>query len=286
MRKLISLALLVITLLNSYDNQITWPWERDHAVPDAPTAEVPTDVPVEPPVETASPEPPPEFDELPELTPTPTPEPYDYGKPVAEREAVENEWFADAVFIGDSRTDGLRLYSGIRGVDFISYKGLTVFDVMNDKAVIQAGEEKIGPLQALTRKQYAKVYVSLGVNELGYNHDAEFADTYRALVDKVKELQPDADIYLQSLIPVSTEKCAQTKQPYYVTNEKIAVYNAIIETIAAEKEVYYLNVKEVMVDENGELPLDASSDGIHFYRGGYITWYEYLKTHTVEDDAE
>ena len=36
------------------------------------------------------------------------------------------DYFADALFIGDSRTDGLRLYSGIKGADFYCYKGLTV----------------------------------------------------------------------------------------------------------------------------------------------------------------
>ena len=218
-------------------------------------------------------------------TPTPTPEPYDYTLPVPESPAVDDRWFADAVFIGDSRTDGLRLYSGIQNADFLCYKGLTIFEVMNDKAVIAADDGKISVFQALEQKQYAKVYLMLGLNELGYFNDQGFADTYGVMVDRLKELQPDADIYLQALIPVSTEKCLQTKQPYYVTNEQIAIYNEIIEEIAAEKEVYLLNVKEVMVNEDGELPVDASADGIHFHKEGYQTWYEYLKTHTVEDPA-
>ncbi len=216
--------------------------------------------------------------------PTPTPTPYDYTAPVPETEAVADDWFADAVFIGDSRTDGLRLYSGIRDVDFLCYKGLTVFDVMNDKAVIQTDEEKIGVFQALEGKEYSKIYLMLGINELGYNYDQGFADTYGAVVDKLKELDPDADIYLQSLIPVNEETCRATGQPDYVTNEQIAVYNEIIAAIAGEKKVYYVNVKEVMVDESGVLPADASSDGIHFHKDGYKTWYEYLKTHTAEEE--
>ena len=46
------------------------------------------------------------------------------------------DYFADALFIGDSRTDGLRLYSGIKGADFYCYKGLTVFE-MDDRAVVE-----------------------------------------------------------------------------------------------------------------------------------------------------
>lgn len=61
--------------------------------------------------ETATPVPP-------EPTPTPTPTPvpaFDFTQPAPETAPVEDGWFSDAVFIGDSRTDGLRLYSGIRG---------------------------------------------------------------------------------------------------------------------------------------------------------------------------
>lgn len=218
--------------------------------------------------------------------PTPTPEPYDYSLPVAQSEAVDEAWFADAVIIGDSRTDGLRLYSGIRGVDFLCYKGLTIFELMNDKPVIQTADGKIGVLQALSEKQYAKVYLSLGLNELGYNDDPGFDATYRAAVDRIRELQPDADIYLQLLIPVNAQRCQETNQPTYVTNQQVAVYNDIIRAIAADKQVYLLDVGEIYTDENGELFYEASFDGIHFYKGGYAQWYEYLKTHTVKEDAQ
>lgn len=230
------------------------------------------------------PSPAPEATETPPTTPEP--EPYDYEAPVPEREAMEDDWFADAVFIGDSRTDGLRLYSGIEGVDFLCYKGLTVFEVMEDKPVIQQGESKVGVLQALEQKEYAKVYISLGVNELGYNYNEGFRNTYADMVDRICELEPQADIYLQLLIPVNAQKCEETKQFYYVNNEQIGVYNEIIRTLAAEKQIYLLDVGEAFVDENGELPYDASSDGIHFKRDGYKLWYDYLKTHTVEHAEE
>lgn len=274
MKKLIPLALLLLCVTAGCKSGEPAP-DASPALPAEETPEVSLSVS---PIPSPTPAPTP--------TPVPEPEPYDYTVPVAESEAVEDAWFADAVFIGDSRTDGLRLYSGIRDVDFLCYKGLTVFEVMNDKQVIQTEDGKLGVLQALEKKQYARVYISLGVNELGYNHDQGFMDTYSAMVDKVRELQPDADIYLQKLIPVNPQKCRETKQASYVTNEQIAVYNGIIETVAAEKEVYLLDVGEAFTDENGELPYDASVDGIHFKRDGYSVWYDYLKTHTVEEEAE
>ncbi len=270
MRKLIPLTLLVALLAAGCAVDLGTPPVPGGPEPSPPVSEEPTPTPMS----TSTPTP----------TPTPTPEPYDYTAPVPEAEAVDDDWFADAVFIGDSRTDGLRLYSGIQGVDFLCYKGLTVFEVLDNKPVILIENEKIGVLQALERKQYAKIYISLGVNELGYNYDQGFADAYGTMVDQLMELQPDADIYLQSLVPVSTEKCQETNQADYITNEQIAVYNEIIRTVAAEKEVYLVNVPEALVNEDGELPADASADGIHFHKEGYQTWYAYLKTHTVGEE--
>ena len=198
---------------------------------------------------------------------------------------MDDAWFADAVLIGDSRTDGMRLYSGMKGVDFLCYKGLTVFEVYSDKQTIQTADGKKGVLQALGEKQYAKVYLSLGINELGYNDDAGYAEVYGAVVDKVRELQPDADVYLQLLIPINEQKCKEKNQPDYITNRQVDIYNEIIRGIAAEKQAYLLNPGEIFVDESGQLQYDASFDGVHFNKAGYASWYEYLKTHTVKENV-
>lgn len=281
MKTLITIFLLVTLLMSgcapdAAGDQDMQPTET----PPAPVAEV-SPTPEATSVPTVTPEPSPEG--TPE--PTPTPVPYDYTVPVPESEAVDDAWFEDAVLIGDSRTDGMRLYSGMKGVDFLCYKGLTVFEVYSDKQNIQTADGKKGVLQALGEKQYAKVYLSLGVNELGYNDDAGYADTYSAVVDKVRELQPEADIYLQMLIPVNEQKCSEKNQPDYVTNRQIDIYNDIIRTIAVEKQAYLLNPGEIFVDETGQLQYDASFDGVHFNKAGYKSWYEYLKTHTVKEDA-
>lgn len=292
MKTLISMVLFVTILISGCVQEQAGkntPAPTPAQTPASETVSPPDEVPEETPDVTVKPEPTPTDSpepaptDTPELTPTPIP--YDYTLPVAQSEPVDDAWFADAVMIGDSRTDGMRLYSGMRGVDFLCYKGLSVFEVMSDKQVIQTADGKTGVLQALGEKQYSKVYISLGVNELGYNHDQGYSDTYSAMVDKILELQPDADIYLQMLIPVNEQKCRETNQPYYVTNEQIGVYNDIIRGIAVEKQVYLLNVGEIFVDEAGEMFYDASFDGIHFNKSGYKQWYEYLKTHTVKEDV-
>lgn len=225
-------------------------------------------------------------DPTPTPTPTPTPEverePYDFSQPVPESEGVDGDYFADACFIGDSRTEGLRLYSGITQGDFIVHTGLKVFDVDNREITYNGESMKV--LDALGLKQYGKVYVCLGLNELGMFNDQGYYNEYAELVDNIRAIQPDAIIYIQLLIPVNTQKCAEKGQPYYVTNQQIGVYNGLLRQLAQDKQVPMVDPAEVIVDESGELPYETSGDGVHFNRSGYTAWYNYLTTHTVEKE--
>lgn len=245
----------------------------------------PAEAAAESPVPTFAPEsllsPTPKPTPTPEPTPAPTPEP-DWAQPVPEGEPVDQEeWFSDAVFIGDSRTDGFRLFSGITSeADFLVHTGITVYDVVDGKNVIRRGDKKVSILDALAERQYGKVYISLGVNELGYRAPENFAETYGKLIDAIREREEDAAIYIQSIIPVNTEKCKANDQLYYVTNENIAAYNETLSAMAEEKKVRLVNVAEALIDENGEAVKDLSADGVHFKKDGYILWLDYLTTHT------
>lgn len=222
-----------------------------------------------------TPEPPPTSD------PTPTPGP-DYTHPVPLGEAVDpDEWFADAVFIGDSRTDGLHLFSGITDkADFLYSTGITVFEVISDRKVIRQGDKKVSILEALGQKEYGKVYVSLGINELGGTTGEEFTQAYSQLIDAIREIQPNARLYIQSIIPVNTAKCKANNQRSYVTNENIYTLNSALAQLVIQKQVAFLDLAEVMADEYGEVPAELSADGVHFKKEGYQLWLDYLACHT------
>ena len=150
-----------------------------------------------------------------------------------------------------------------------------------ERQYIKLDGKKYSFLDALALKQYAKVYISLGINELGYYNDEGFRDEYAAFLDAVREIQPDAQIYIQRLIPVNPEKCKANKQADWLTNERIALYNGIISQLAQDKQVYLLDPGQAMVDDQGEMPYEATVDGLHFKREWYKKWLDYLLAHTV-----
>ena len=225
-----------------------------------------------------------------EPTPTATPVPspaavFDFTQPVPQSEPVEMDYFSDALFIGDSRTDGLQIYSGIKGATFYCYKGLNIFD-MSKRQVVEMNGGKYTVVEALEKgPQYKKIYISLGVNELGYPGTDSFYKAFKSFLEEVKSAQPDAIIYLQNLVPVNPEICAQKNQPSYVNNDRVADFNSVFPKLAEECQVALVDVKTALSDENGILPAEATVDGVHFTKAWYQKWLEYLMCHTVTPEA-
>lgn len=220
----------------------------------------------------------------PSATPEPTPEPYDFSQPVPEGDTVEEDWFSDALFLGDSRTDGLRLYGGIQGADYICYKGLTSFDYFSKQCIRWGGKTGTAQ-QAMESGQWGKIYIMLGLNELGYSAE-DFAAAFEALLDDVLVLQPQATLYIQSVVPINPQKAKEKSQPYYVTNEKVTQFNAELTRICQERALYFLNVSEGLTDETGILPYDSATDGVHFTKSWYRRWADYLRTHTADPNPK
>ena len=67
-----------------------------------------------------------------------------------------------------------------------------------------------------------------------------------------------------------------------LTNEHLRVYNGRMQKAAEEKQVVFLDLYSEFANENGELPEEASKDGVHLKSDYCKQWLEYLKVHTVD----
>lgn len=203
------------------------------------------------------------------------------GKPetmlVPESDPVEDAYFADTVFLGDSRTEGFHLYSGLQEGEYLYAVGATVESVFT-KATQETAAGKVPMLDALAELECGKVYIMLGANELGWPRSEAFHDQYGKVIDRIREDHPDAEVVIQSILPVSA---VQESKGSYVNNGRIQTYNAILEELALEKECPYLNVSEAVTGEDGCLRPELTTDGIHLNTAGCKEWLNYLKTHAV-----
>lgn len=227
---------------------------------------------------------PPSAQPSPESTPSPEPEyePYVFGTPLEEGEAVEDSYFDDAVFLGDSRTEGLQLFGGLAHGDYYWARGMTVFQADDPKyAVFTVDGGQYTMLGALARKRYKAVYIMIGVNELGYPVSS-YEEGLGKLVDRVLELQPEAVVYLQIMPPINDTMARENGLADYINNGNLAAFNEAVVRTAAEKRVVLLDTAAVYRDEDGQLLADVASDGCHFTRGGYARWVDYLRCHVMD----
>ncbi len=201
---------------------------------------------------------------------------------VPETAAVEDTYFDDAIFLGDSRTEGLFLYSGLKTGAPYTAVGATVESVFTKKNFKTEGGGKVPILDAMAGQECGKIYVMLGVNELGWTKTKTYHDQYAKLIDRLRADHPEAKIALQSLPPVSAKQDAKKT---YVNNERIKAYNEVIRTLAEEKECYFLDVASCLTGEGGVLPVKQTTDGVHFNTAGCKTWLGFLRTHSLEEDA-
>ena len=254
----------VLILIFSNSNK-TLPELTEGSIPDTlieqvqPAAES-TLEPVQPP--TATPEP------TPEPTPSPTPEPTTVPIPelpeIPEQEkAAEDEYFADAAFLGNSLVDGFRLWSGLSVCDVYAETSMTVLNAQ--KLIDKMGDE-----------QYGKIYMLFGINEL-YLGPEKMAENYGKVIDTLREKNPDAIIYVMAVTPVSKSKSESSQ----FTKESIEEINEALYGMAEDKECWYVDLFDALSNDEGYLPDEVTSDGVHFTPSYYKIWLDYLRTHYV-----
>lgn len=195
-------------------------------------------------------------------------------------ETVEDDYFADAVFIGDSRTVGMYEYGGLEEIStFYASTGLNIYKLFDAAIVEVPGQkQKITVEEALSQRQFAKIYLMIGINEMGTGTVETFLEKYQEVLAHLQELQPDAIIYVQGIMKVTTERSGQGD---YINNEGIEARNEGISLLADNQRVFYLDVNPLICDETGGMESSYTFDGVHLKAQYVSIWKEFLKTHAV-----
>lgn len=204
------------------------------------------------------------------------------GEPVPESAAADESYFDDAIFIGDSLTDGLAAYELLPREQVLADTGINPQTILTRECIGEEGAEQT-VVEAAADLDPAKIYIMLGSNGVAFLNFDDIIGWYGELIDALQADHPDAEIYVQSILPVTADKHLEQE---LLTNERITELNGMIAEMAAEKGCFYLNVSEAVADENGCLPDELSADGMHFGVSTYRVWLDYLLTHTVEGALE
>lgn len=176
--------------------------------------------------------------------------------------------FDDCAFIGNSRVLDLKNYGLAENV--YASVGLTVDTVFTEKA----SGSSVVIIDELKGKHFKKVFLMFGDNECGWPNTSVFIKRYAKVIAAVRERVPEAEIYLQSVLPIS--RAADAKNEYGCNNAAIKKVNEAIKQLAKDEGVRYINPAASMTDSQGFLPDEAASDGVHLRKKYCRIWLNYL----------
>lgn len=113
------------------------------------------------------------------------------------------------------------------------------------------------------------VYIMAGVNDLKNGAtDSEILSNLRQIVYRLRQTQPQAKVVMQSILPTRSLPVAP---------ERIQHLNQRLKTIANQQGAYYLDVYSSMVDTEGYLRANFTTDGLHLNSNGYQAWRSILQ---------
>ncbi len=198
---------------------------------------------------------------------------------------VSNDYFTTAMFVGDSLSQGFNDYASNLGITPIpaAFRGATPKALVeNSTANLDQGENTdLAMWDYISAQTPANIYVGMGMNALvASDDDAAFLHYYGAMLDALRTQFPGIPVYVMSITPVTQE--AEDERPS-LSNSRIDLLNDALAVMAADRGMYYLDIQEVLEDENGLLRDDLKGyDGLHLESAeGYRIWLDYLATHTA-----
>lgn len=190
---------------------------------------------------------------------------------------VTDDYFSDALFIGDSRTDGIRMFSGLNNTTYFCSAGLDFKDAF--KKTLSIDKTTKSTLEnLLATKKFGKIYIMLGINELGFPMNVIESHATQ-VIQTVQKYQPGAIIFVQANLHVTKSRSASDKD---VNNKRINELNEILKKFANNTNIFYLDANVLFDDEHGALNPKMTSDDTHIHGKYYKTWAEWLKTKGIQ----
>jgi len=182
----------------------------------------------------------------------------------------------ELLLMGDSITDFWRNTEG-------AYAGKAVLDEYFGHWKIAnfgiAGDTTQGVLYRLQNGEGEgfsprAIMLMIGTNNTARNNSAEIAEGVGAVVLELENRFPEAEILLLAIFPRG-----EASNPLRDTIDGV---NEIIARLDERERVHYLDIGDVFLDADGNIPESVMSDGLHPGPEGYRRWAEAVQAPLTE----
>lgn len=181
------------------------------------------------------------------------------------------------VFFGDSITDyyDLEKYYGDLPVVNSGIAGNQTKDLLND---MENRVIKYNP---------TKVFLLVGTNDIAFTDlsNEEIADKITEIGEYIKRERKNAKIYIESIYPVSRED-AHIINPVMVDvreNGRIKDINKLVKEKCEEEGFTYIDMYDILVNDEDNLTLDYTVDGLHVNDKGYEIITDTIKKYIYDE---
>jgi lysophospholipase L1-like esterase len=177
---------------------------------------------------------------------------------------MQNEQLQFVVLLGDSITEGFEVAKYFPGRRVLN-RGIGADVIGNDLPA----EDNRGVLKRLDESVFncsaTDVFLLIGINDLGAGHTPETMEQgYSDILKRIKTETPRVRVHVQSVLP--------TRDNYTKHNANVVDFNGRLKKLAEEFGYDYLDLHALMVDDEGELKAEFTSDGLHLNETAYRLW--------------
>lgn len=119
----------------------------------------------------------------------------------------------------------------------------------------------------------SKVFLLIGINDLRKGNDvSEIVSNTKEIIELIKENRPYSEIYLESIYPINKtddDKISDSVKNIKFDNEKIIEVNDLLKDLAKDEKITYVDLYNKLIDDDGNLNISYTKDGLHISSEGY-----------------
>ena len=197
---------------------------------------------------------------------------------IAEHEPTGDEYFTDAVFVGDSMMEYVELLGEIPTANYVWKVGMSPTSLGYKMFRVRGQEEYLTAYEMIAQYQPKKIFILLGGNGLDFSVASIVIENYSQMIDELLAHCPDAMIYAIAPPPGS----AKNMEAYGVSPNRYKDFSLLLQQLAEEKGLYFLDFYSIIADEEGALPPKYDcGDGYHLSTLAYQKLIDLVRRHTV-----
>ena len=122
----------------------------------------------------------------------------------------------------------------------------------------------------------SKVFLLIGTNDLDTKHSKEdIVNNVEKIISELKENRPKAELYIESIYPVNPD--VRRSKSGNRNNDDIKQINKELKKYCKENKINYINLYDLLKDEDDNLKEEYTKDGLHLSDEGYKVVTEEIK---------